>query len=287
MTTQLTAEQEALIPVYRDKWIGIGLSTEPLNYEAAKNALFKAYAAADLPPPGRVEVADSPMHAAKMLREIDPNISKSDIMNSAIYGNHDAHWLSYYDYFGEVCGIEECSKLEGLIELAKNCGWVNVFDELAILQHRPTSIMMDDENRLHCDHAPAITYRDGYSVYSWHGVRIPGEWIENKDSLTPKIALTWKNIEQRRAACEILGWEAILNTLESKVIDEDADPMIGTLVEVNIPEIGKERFLRVLCGTGRQFALPVPPEMETALAANAWTYGMDDSSEFVIPEVRT
>ena len=57
-------------------------------------------------------------------------------------------------------------------------------------------------------------------------------------------------------------------------IDKDDDPMVGELVEVTIPEIGKERFLRVVCGTGRKFALPVPPNMKTALEANAWTYNI-------------
>ena len=82
-------------------------------------------------------------------------------------------------------------------------------------------------------------------------------------------------MEQRRAACEIIGWDNILNLLDAKIIDEDKDPMIGTLVEVNIPDIGREKFIRVLCGTGRSFALPVPPEMNTALEANAWTYDLD------------
>ena len=133
---------------------------------------------------------------------------------------------------------------------------------------------------------PAIRYRDGYSVYAWHGVRIPAEWIEQKNKLTAKTALTWQNIEQRRAACEILGWAKILKELDSKVVDEDGDPEIGTLLEVDIPEIGREKFLRVLCGTKREFALPVPPEMKTALEANAWTFGFD-SKDFIKPEVRT
>jgi len=51
--------------------------------------------------------------------------------------------------------------------------------------------------------------------------------------------------------------------------------MIGTLLEVDIPDIGNEKFLRVLCGTGREFAIPVPPNMKTALEANAWTYGLE------------
>jgi len=58
------------------------------------------------------------------------------------------------------------------------------------------------------------------------------------------------------------------------------------LLEVELPDIGKERFLRVLCGTGREFALPVPPDMTTALQAQSWTFGMVEF-EFVKPEIRT
>ena len=94
------------------------------------------------------------------------------------------------------------------------------------------------------------------------------------------------HFEKRRAACEILGWDKILEELDARVIDHDTDPEIGDLLEVQIPDIGREKFLRVKCGTGRTFALPVPPEMSTALEANAWTYGFDADS-FPKPEVRT
>ena len=286
MIESLTPEQEAQIEVYRDKWLKIGLSTEPLNFEAAKAAMIKAYAAADLKAPDQYLVADSPMHAIKIIKEIDPSLSSEEILQSMIYGAHDANWLSYYDFFHKVCEIEACGKLEGLFELAENCGWANVYEELVVLQHRPEVIKMDEQDRLHCENGPAIRFRDGYSIYSWHGVRIPAEWIEDKASLTPAMALTWNNVEQRRAACELLGWAKILATLNCVVIDEDEDPEVGTLVEVDIPEIGREKFLRVLCGTGREFALPVPPDMKTALQSNAWTYGFSEG-EFILPEIRT
>ncbi len=52
-------------------------------------------------------------------------------------------------------------------------------------------------------------------------------------------------------------------------------PLIGELIEVTLPGADKERFLRVLCATGRRFALPVPKSCKTALAANAWTYDVE------------
>lgn len=285
----LTPEQEAQMEVYRDEWLKIGLSTEPLDFEKAKAAMLEAYRLADLPEPTHFYVADSPVHAIKVIQEIDPSMTKSDVFNSFIYGAHDASWLSFYAYWRDVCGLECCNRLNGLIELAKHCGWASVFEDVVVLQHRPEVIKLDDTNRLHCENGPAIRFRDGFSIYSWHGVRVPRKWIENKENLTAKIALTWENVEQRRAACEILGWVNVLRELKAVTIDEDDDPEIGTLVEVDIPEIGKEKFLKVLCGTGREFALPVPPDMETALQANAWTFGFDNDAlnDFLKPEVRT
>ena len=108
----------------------------------------------------------------------------------------------------------------------------------------------------------------------------------SKQSLTASVALTCENIEQRRAACEIIGWNKILDELDARVIDEDGDPEIGTLIEVDLPDSGKERFLRVTCGTGRQFAIPVPRDCgDTAIAANSWTYGLTQHE--YKPEIRT
>lgn len=45
MITELTPEQKALIPVYRDKWLKIPLSTERINREKATEAVELVYAA--------------------------------------------------------------------------------------------------------------------------------------------------------------------------------------------------------------------------------------------------
>ena len=159
-------------------------------------------------------------------------------------------------------------------------------DDFCIVSDFPEVLKVDDRNRPHCQDGPSHRWRDGWELYYWHGVQVPKEWIMNPGHLTAKMALTWENVEQRRAACEILGWANILKELKAKVIDTDGDPEIGELVEVDLPDIGKEKFLRVLCGTGREFALPVPPDMTSALQAQSWTWGLTPE-EFKIPEVRT
>lgn len=204
-------------------------------------------------------------------------------------GNWDVFWLAFYE-FGEEIGVdygEEISnKLKAYRQYAENCGVSYFYDEVALISDRPVKIKFDNDDRLHCEDGPAIQWKDGHSIYSWHGVKIPGEWIEDKENIDPSLCLTWENVEERRCLCEILGWINVLKQLNAKIIDEDKDPEIGTLVEVDIPEIGKARFIKVLCGTGREFAIPVAPEMKTALEAQASTWGLT-VDEFIPPEVRT
>jgi hypothetical protein len=73
--------------------------------------------------------------------------------------------------------------------------------------------------------------------------------------------------------------------LSHKVLDEDPDPEIGTLIEVDIPESGKEKFLKVRCGTGRTIYLKADPDAKTALEANAASYQYRAAN--FKPEVRT
>ena len=162
-------------------------------------------------------------------------------------------------------------------------GWVMPYTNICFVSERPEHLELDENERLHCETGPAMIYPDGFSVHAWHGTVFPEEWIKSKP--TASEALYWRNIEQRRVACEMLGWESILNELDCISLDKDEDPEIGELVSVTIPGIGEDNFLRVSCGTGRNFALPVPPEMKTARQANAWTWGLEP--EQYKPEVRT
>lgn len=61
---ELTAEQKALLPVWRDKWLKIGLSTDPIDQERAKSAVRKMYECAGLEAPNTFVFLDNPEHGA-------------------------------------------------------------------------------------------------------------------------------------------------------------------------------------------------------------------------------
>lgn len=152
------------------------------------------------------------------------------------------------------------------------------FGDEVIACERPSKIAIDPglQVRLHNLNGPAVEFRDGWGAYAVRGVSVPREWVTARETLSPEIALTHPNIEQRRIAAELIGWARILEQLKTEVVDENPNPQIGTLLRVDLPDAPGALFLRVQCGTGRTFCLPVARGLETALAANAWTYGVPE-----------
>ena len=352
---RITKVQAARFGEWAEKWIAIGLSTEPADFDRATAAAFRVYKAANLNRPMVTLRVGSPYAATlsgalawAMLREIFGNkkITKQvqsqvrsqvqsqvgsqvrsqvwsqvwsqvgsqvrsqvwsqvgsqvrsqvrsqvesqiwSVPANSYHGALWASWSAYVSFIRDVLGWDD-PILERFVideDLICSCGWVWWHENVLVISDRPELIRRDDQGRLHCEDGPAIAYRDGWVLHAWRGAVVPAEWIESPRSLAPSIALKWENIEQRRAACEILGWDKIIKSLKPKVINTNPDPMIGELLEVDLPDSGKERFLRVRCATGRVFALPVPPNMETALEANASTYGVDPETYSRL-EIRT
>lgn len=300
---------DEVIDTLKDEWIKIGLNTDPIDVPAATKIISKIYENAGLPPPEITLVAPSPPDALRMWKTLpelgweaikasnDPQklvleasrgvrLTRSEPLINFCFGNMSAPILGFYDYFLNYKKLDGLDRIAPFIDLAKVCGWWMPLGSVAILVNRPNKLKFDEKNLAHCEDGPAIAFADSdFAVYMWHGVRIPADWIENRSSITPEVALTHPNMEQRRVACEMLGWDNILDLVPNRVIDTDPDPYIGQLIEVDLPELGTERFLRVTCGTGRKFAIPVPPDVETALDANSWTYGVA-ANEYV-PEIRT
>ena len=201
----------------------------------------------------------------------------------SIFGQNWSHRLAYFAFLDAIDACAGFASLRGLADLCGTTGSVMPCEHICFVSERHDRLNLNEKGQLHCADGSAFSYPDGYAVYRWNGTAYPKAWATTKP--TPAEALTWPNLEQRRVACEMIGWESILKEVETVLIDRDNDPEIGRLLSVNIPDIGKEKFLSVKCGTGRDFVIPVPPEMMTALQANAWTWGLEPHE--YKPEVRT
>ena len=284
---ELTDEHRAMFPDWVKKWTDIGTSTSPADLDKAKIAAQKIYKIMDTKVPSNILTASSPYEAVNKAHKAVPEVSYYNLVHCFFGGSFYASWASFITFFRDNLNFknEKIEDFKWFEDLVLSCNMVLWHEQVCVIVDRPESISFDDENRLHGENGPAIKYRDGWTVCSWHGVQVPRDWILDKENLDPQTALTWENIEQRRCAAEIIGWNNVLEQLDCIVIDQD-DPEIGKLVEVDLPDVGRERFLQVLCGTGRTFALPVPPDVKTALEAQAWTWDIP-VEDFVKPEIRT
>jgi hypothetical protein len=227
---------------------------------------------------------------SKLLWEPQPGSPDPDPRRDALFWHlrvqFHASQLAILDYLREVCRLyKETTPVEPLLRLARSAGWASPRRGICWLTDRPCTLRRDETGRLHCVTGPAVAYPDGWQLHFVRGVNVPAEWIEQRERVDPTLALTWPGIEQRRALVEIIGWERVLGSVPTRIVQELRDPSIGTLLECDLPGAPQSRFLRVRCGTGRMFVLPVPRECRTAREANAWTYGLQ--ADEYIPEVRT
>jgi hypothetical protein len=197
------------------------------------------------------------------------------------YGVHDANWLAFYEFFLDSMRVEGIDKIRGLLDLARSgCGWWWAFEGAVILTEPPTKIVRDEEHRLHCEGGPALLYGDGFGLWSWHGVRVSKDVIENPETITISQILQENNQEIRRVMLEKYGWIKVLRDLKAKTVHQDC---YGTLYETDrIKEYleGEDAVAKYVFvkdpSTNREYALRVPPTIQTAKAAVAWTFGYED-----------
>jgi hypothetical protein len=204
----------------------------------------------------------------------------------------DYYFMAFYEA-GTSCipsaerpeALQDHNSLFGAFQ--QGLGFILDFGNLVVGVTMP-EVHLDNEQRLHRENGPAVSWGKDEFTW-WHGTEVPTEWIEDKESVDPQLALTWENIEQRRCLAEILGWDRILELLSPRVIDTQPTPGVeggvDSLLEVEL-EGSAERFLRCTCGTKRIFAIPVPPTVSTANEAVKWTYGLDIKDNYA-PEIRT
>lgn len=276
MIKELTAEQEAQLEAYKDKWIKIGLECGPCNIDECVKYAKMAYESAGLKFPKKVLHAKNPIEAAQMAK--DAGCESKNPVSDMMYGSHDAGWLSFYDYLYEVVGIKEVEPLLGLIGLAKHCGWWAAYDECVIFQDRHLKILRDDEARLNNESGPAVEYGGGLKVYAIGGIRLPEKVVMAPETLSIQEINSEIDLDIRAIMIDRYGWPKFLKGIGAECIDSRENLVEGTLEALYKTENYGKRFL-CTCPTGRVFVMGVDEGVEDCESAQNWL-GNDESQNF-------
>lgn len=281
---ELTQDQWDKIDEALAKWINIGTSTARASRAVVEKEISYLYnELLGLSPP-KFEWYDGPVAALKAHPDQAAEIKSSLFLSPMWYT-----WTIYRVVSAKIVDIKHDvpeQLINSFMNLMENVGICAPFENICICVDRPTDLQFDQENNLHSDSGPAVQFADGWKLYFWHGVSVPAEWIEQKDKVDRKLALTHPNIEERRCLAEILGWDRVIEDLPTKSVDKHADPQIGELLSIDFPNEPGQLFLKVLCGTGRTFVLPVTESRATtAMAAQEWIHNVGPGE--YAPEFRT
>lgn len=201
-------------------------------------------------------------------------------------GGQDGDTLELLSFAG-LMGID-LPEVKGLIALSRQTNWFWFFDKVCIVTYRPQMLITDMQGRLHNDFGPAIEYNDGWCIWARKGSFIPERVIRFGDRKNLQDIDREQNIEIRRHLIEIYGVEQYLKDAEAVRIHQDK---YGTLYRKDFLLDEPLKMVKVLNatpepdGTSNWYYLRVPPNMETAKAAVAWTFFMEEDE--YNPDVET
>ena len=196
-----------------------------------------------------------------------------------------AQWAGYYSWLDAMTriGVTGLEPTSGQMQVARNAGWWWCYRHFAIITDRPAVLRRDPLNRLHCADGPAVRYRDGWSIWAWHGRGVP-QWVIE----TPTVERIGAedNVEVRRCAIESLGWEKFTGQLlaeQRPVVAPDPGNPDQDLFLYEVPErLWGTRVKLLLCtngsaerdGTRRRYGITIPVGIKDPVEAAAWTAGL-------------
>lgn len=194
------------------------------------------------------------------------------------------HWTVAYDLAGELFESNQSAISSIAVEAFVAGCWFVRWDPKGIIWSPKPVLQKDSEGRLHCETGPALK-SDAGDLYYIHGVEVPRNVVLNPNSITLQRINRCLNQEVRTI---------LINRYKSGIIDYvkdsggkrvDHDEVHGTLWSMRDPNpvFWMEREINVLevvnstpepDGTHKHYFLRVPPNVQTAHEARAWTFRM-------------
>lgn len=254
MITELSPEQEKMLVEYRDSWIRLGRSTEPVNRAELEAAYRDCYEMAKEPYTGtiwalspwaggciyHVLVKDGPTRAAAVAAilaqtRLDSKEAEAEAMN--MYGDpltalqqcrlgvFECYWPAFYDFgrkIGAVYSPEADAGLDILLRTRQGHIWWDT-PRWVIGCERPEVLRVDDQGRYHCVDGPALRYRDGFALYYVEGIKVPRFAIETPEKIEIGHIRHEQNVAVRRILMNQYGLQRYLTDTDATLLDRRAN----------------------------------------------------------------
>lgn len=182
------------------------------------------------------------------------------------------------EYLGIELSKSEHDALRPVLDLAAHGHAFRFTEELVLCSERPEILSVDSNDRLHALITPALQYKDGMSRYAWHGVTVP-EYAVAQQVHISRIQRE-ENAEVLQVMIERYGEERFLKEIGARITNRSE---FGTLYWYFLE--GSRTVHAMLAvknstpesdGRFKTYYLQVPPELNSAKAAVAWTFGMEE-----------
>ena len=188
-------------------------------------------------------------------------------------GNQWAAGCSYLSFFRHVAKLDLpiYKKWQHYESAAIHGGPRAMHAKFCMVSDRPEFIHRDANNRPHCETGPFCRWRDGWSLYYWHGVAVSRQIIEAPQTLTAEQIDAETNAEVRRIMIERMGVEKYMRAVSAEFIDVDTHTHNGFRA---LARTKHGMYLVCTCpSTGRMYHMEVDPQVRTCEQAATYLDG--------------
>jgi hypothetical protein len=204
------------------------------------------------------------------------------LWDESVSGTPESVWCAAVDGLRRVLpGLAGAERLAGLGRVIRTAGWWWPFERVVVMTDRPVALHRDQQGRLHGPAGPAVSYADGFALHAWHGMPVPAELIARLPTLRADDITGERNLELRRVMTEAYGLDRYLRDAGGRLVGRDAygnlwrldrtggEPLVMVEVVNATPEPD---------GSRATYWLRVPPDIRSAHAGVAWTFGFSEST---------
>ena len=208
-------------------------------------------------------------------------------------GNQWAGWCSYLSFFDRVAGLglPEYTAWRHYEAAAIHGGPRYLHKRFWIASDFPLTVGRDEQNRPHCETGPQLAWRDGFTTWYLHGIKVPSWIVQYPERITVETIEAEQNAEVRRVMAERYGISNYVRDARFEVLDSVLDSLgqpRRLLRRHDVLVIELTNSTVDADGGRRVYHVPCEPELRpwlsdgtfgesqelTALAAVASTYGM-------------